>query len=291
MSEKILRKILEKQGIFLGAKTFYEEAQAVIIGLPMDFTASYKPGSRSGPLSIRNVSKAIEEYSIYQDKSLEDYNYCDFGDLGLPFGNVSASLDMIELATDNLLQDKKFPIFLGGEHLVSYPIIRAFFRKYPDLRIVHFDAHADLRDNYYGENYSHSTVMRKVVETLGPFKVYQFGIRSGIKEEFDFAKENTRMFPLQVVEPLNEILDELTDKPVYVSLDIDIVDPAFAPGTGTQEPGGCTAAEITKAIHLLGKTDVVGFDLVEVCPQLDFSERTAILAAKLVREAILAFLK
>jgi len=286
-----LNDMIEKQGIFMGAHASYEEAQAVIIGLPMDYTVSYKPGARSGPLAIRNVSIALEEYSFYQDRSLDEFCYCDLGDLGLPFGNVGASLDLIEQATAFLLDDKKFPIFLGGEHLVSYPVIKAFAQRYPDLHILHFDAHADLRKDYYGEDRSHSTVMRKASEILGPGKVFQFGIRSGTKDEFEFARQNTRLHLQDVLEPLQAVLEELKGRPVYVSLDIDVVDPAYAPGTGTQEPGGCTSKEIIRAIHALGQLDIVGFDLVEVCPQMDFSERTAILAAKLVREGILAFVK
>ncbi|MGI6450672.1 MAG: agmatinase [Desulfitobacteriia bacterium] len=291
MAWKQIEALLEKQGIFMGAKSSYEKAQAVIVGLPMDFTVSYRPGARSGPLAIRNVSQAIEEYSFYQDKSLEDYRYCDLGDVGLPFGNVGASLDLIEQTAEILLEDSKFPIFLGGEHLVTYPLLKAFARKYPELRVIQFDAHADLRRDYYGEDRSHSTVMRKAAELLGPGKVFQFGIRSGIKEEFVFARDNTRLYTEEVLQPLHGVLQELKGKPVYVTLDIDVVDPAFAPGTGTQEPGGCTSREIILAVQLLGELQVVGFDLVEVCPQLDFSERTAILAAKLIREGIISFLK
>ncbi len=290
MVKRKLDELIEKQGLFIGAQSSYEEARAAIIGLPMDYTVSYRPGARSGPLAIRNVSIAIEDYSLYLDRSLTDYSYSDLGDLGLPFGNVGASLDMIEEAADILLEDGKFPIFLGGEHLVSYPVIKAFHKKFNDLHVVHFDAHADLRKDFYGEDRSHSTVMRKAAEILGPGKVFQFGIRSGIKEEFDFAQANTRMYPMEVLEPLKKVLSEIKGKPVYMSLDIDVVDPAFAPGTGTQEPGGCTSREIIQAIHLLGQLNIVGFDLVEVCPQLDYSERTAILAAKIVRESILAFL-
>lgn len=291
MSKKELEQFIEGQGIYLGANSNYEEADIVILGLPMDYTVSYKPGARYGPLAIRNVSIALEEYSVYLDKDLKDYNYCDLGDLGLPFGNVQASLDMMESAADIILEDEKFPVFLGGEHLVSFPLIKAFYKKYPDLRIVHFDAHADLRENYYGEERSHSTVMRKAAELIGAGKVYQFGIRSGIKEEFDYAQDHTKLFKDQILEPLQESLPELKGYPVFISLDIDVVDPAFAPGTGTQEPGGCTSREIIRAIHILRELNVVGFDLVEVCPSLDYSERTAILAAKLVREAIFSFCK
>lgn len=292
MPEKQLSGIMETLGKYIGANAFYEEAKAVIVGIPMDYTASYKPGSRSGPLAIRNASIALEEYSIYQDRNLKDYLYCDLGDLALPFGNVTASLEVIGQAAGIILEDAKFPIFLGGEHLISYPVIKAFAKKYPDLHVVHFDAHADLRKGYYGEENSHSTVMRKVAELLGPGKVFQFGIRSGIKEEFEYAREKTRMFTQEhdLIESLAQVIPELGSRPVYISLDIDVVDPAFAPGTGTQEPGGCNSKEIIEAVLKLKSLNIVGFDLVEVSPQLDFSERTAILAAKIVREAILAFL-
>jgi agmatinase len=285
----ILEEIIDKPGIFMGADTPYEASDAVILGIPMDYTVSFRPGTRLGALSIRNVSVGIEEYSVYLDRDLGDYAYCDLGDLALPFGNVTKSLQLIEQASRQILEDGKFPIFLGGEHLVTYPLVKPFIEKYPDLRVVHFDAHADLRTDYYGENNSHATVMRKVSEMLGPKRVYQFGIRSGIREEFLYAKENTHLVLEEVLEPLKAVLDELKGKPVYVTIDIDVVDPAFAPGTGTQEAGGCTSREIIKAIHELQALDVVGFDLVEVSPATDSSERTALLGAKLVREAILSF--
>lgn len=289
MNKVDLNEIIDKPGIFMGGDTPYESSDAVILGIPMDYTVSFRPGTRMGALSIRNVSVGIEEYSVYLDRDLADYDYCDLGDLALPFGNVDKSLDLIEQASRQILGDGKFPIFLGGEHLVTYPLIKPFVEKYPDLRVVHFDAHADLRTNYYGENNSHATVMHKVVEMLGPKRVYQFGIRSGIREEFLYARENTYLVLEEVLEPLKAVLAELKGKPVYVTLDIDVVDPAFAPGTGTQEAGGCTSREIIEAIHVLQDLNVVGFDLVEVSPATDSSERTALLAAKLVREAILSF--
>lgn len=291
MSKEDLEQIIDKLGIFMGGDTPYEDSNAIILGIPMDYTVSFRPGTRMGPLSIRNVSIGLEEYSVYLDRDLGDYAYCDLGDLSLPFGNVVKSLDLIEKASRQVLADGKFPIFLGGEHLVTYPLIKPFVEKYPDLRVVHFDAHADLRTDYYGENNSHATVMRKVAEMVGPKRVYQFGIRSGIREEFLYAKENTHLVIEEVLEPLRAVLAELKGKPIYVTLDIDVVDPAFAPGTGTQEAGGCTSREIIKAIHTLQGLNVVGFDLVEVSPATDSSERTALLAAKLVREAILCFVE
>lgn len=289
MSREKLAQLTEVPGIFMGANTPYEEARTVILGIPMDYTVSFRPGTRMGPMSIRNVSMGIEEYSVYLDRDLADYLYCDLGDLGLPFGNVAKSLELIQEASRLILEDDKFPIYIGGEHLVTYPLIRPFMEKYPELRVVHFDAHADLRPDYSGETNSHATVMRKIVEELGPKRVYQLGIRSGTRDEFLYAKEHTKLFLEDVLEPLQKVLPELKGYPVYVTLDIDVVDPAFAPGTGTQEAGGCTSKEIIKAIHTLGELDVVGFDLVEVSPATDSSERTALLAAKIIREAILTF--
>ena len=291
MVKSKLQAMTENPGVFMGGDTPYAEADAVILGVPMDFTVSFRPGTRLGPLSIRNVSIGIEEYSVYLDRDLVDYAYCDCGDLSLPFGNVEKSLELIEKASRQVLEDGKFPIFLGGEHLITYPLIKPFMEKYPELRVVHFDAHADLRTDYYGEANSHATVMRKISEALGPKRVYQFGIRSGTREEFVYGREHNHLVVEEVLEPLKAILPQLKGKPVYVTLDIDVVDPAFAPGTGTQEAGGCTSREILKAIHALGELEIVGFDLVEVSPAMDASERTALLAANLVREAILSFVQ
>jgi len=274
---------------FIGSGDNYQEAEIALLGIPMDFTVSFRPGSRLGPQQIRNVSIGLEEYSCYLDKDLADKRYYDCGDLILPFGNVTLSLEIIEEAARNLFNDGKFPIFIGGEHLVSYPLIKAAYEKYPDLAVIHFDAHADLRRDYLGETNSHATVMRRVAELMGGENIYQFGIRSGEGEEIAFGKENTHLFIDGLIEPLKTVIPMLKTRPVYVTLDIDVVDPAFAPGTGTPEPGGCTSREIIRCVHMLGELNVIGFDLVEVLPGHDLSERTSILAAKLIREAMLTF--
>lgn len=276
---------------FMGAHEDYEHAQAVLVGVPMDFTVSLRPGSRTGPQQIRTISYGLEEYSVYQDKSLENCNFYDAGDITLPFGNVTKSLDVIEGVADKLFQDKKFPIFLGGEHLATYPLVKACYKLYSDLVVLHFDAHADLRTEYEGEENSHATVMHKVTQLLGDKRLYQFGIRSGTKEEFAFAKEHTNMYINEIFPALNKVVDEVKNKPVYITLDIDCVDPAFAPGTGTPEPGGCTSREIIEAILVMKDLSVVGMDIVEVSPLNDHSDITSILGAKLVREAMLAFTK
>ncbi len=276
---------------FMGSSEDYHDSKAVLIGVPMDFTVSLRPGSRSGPQEIRNISYGLEEYSVYQDRSLAEISYYDAGDITLPMGNVKSSLAIIEEVALKVYQDRKFPVFLGGEHLVTYPLIKACFHHYPDLVVLHFDAHADLRRDYEGEADSHATVMYKVAEMLGKGRVYQFGIRSGIKEEFVYAKSHTKMFVDGIFPSLEQVVQEIQGKPVYITIDIDVVDPAFAPGTGTPEPGGCTSRDILIAVRKMAPLHVVGLDIVEVSPLNDPSARTAILGAKLVREALLAYVK
>ncbi|OLO42238.1 agmatinase [Alkalihalophilus pseudofirmus] len=280
--------------VFIMSNPNYEESEAVIYGMPMDWTVSFRPGSRFGPARIREASLGLEEYSPYLDKHLEEVNYFDAGDIPLPFGNPARSLDMIEDYIDKLIADGKFPIGLGGEHLVSWPIFRAMFKKYEDMVIIHIDAHADLRDQYEGEPLSHSTPIRKACELIGPENVYSFGIRSGMREEFQYAKESgMHMSKFDVAEPLKEILPKLSGRNVYVTIDIDVLDPAHAPGTGTAEAGGITSKELLEAIHLIANSDVhvIGADLVEVAPAYDPTEQTPIAASKFIREIILGWVQ
>ncbi|AIS52428.1 agmatinase SpeB [Thermoanaerobacter kivui] len=286
----IQEDVFVNTGKFLGAIENYEKSDVVIVGLPMDYTVSFKTGSRFGPSAIRQASYGLEDYSVYLDRSLQNRNYCDLGDVVFPYGNVEKSLDVIGKVVKNILQDDKKGLFLGGEHLVTYAIIKEYFKKYGnDLIILHFDAHADLREEFFGEVYSHATVMRKVWDFFKDKNLYHFGIRSGVKEEFDFAKDHTHMFLYKVVEPLKNTVSEIKDRPIYITWDIDVVDPAFAPGTGTPEPGGITSKEALEAIHLLKDLNVVGMDLVEVSPSHDLAGITTFLAAKLIRESLLSF--
>ncbi len=279
--------------VFILSSEDYESAQAVIYGMPMDYTVSFRPGSRFGPAAIRRSSIGLEEYSPYLDKHLEEVRYFDAGDLLLPFGNAARSLDLIGEYVQRLLNDGKVPVGLGGEHLVSWPVIREVFAKYPDLKIIHIDAHADLREQYEGEPLSHSTPIRKAANLIGGKNVYQFGIRSGMREEFAWGRENVNFFPFDVLEPLQKVLPEFEGKPVYVTIDIDVLDPSAAPGTGTAEAGGITSKELLAAVHAIAGSgaNVVGFDLVEVAPIYDPTEQTPIVAAKLIREMLLGFLK
>jgi agmatinase len=277
--------------VFIGASPEFEQAQAVIYGMPMDWTVSFRSGTRLGPARIREVSLGLEEYSPYLDRDLSEITYFDAGDIPLPFGNPEKSVALIYDYVKGLYQAGKFPIGLGGEHLVSYGPLRAAWEQYPDLRVIHIDAHTDLRQDYEGEPNSHATIIRKVCDAIGPDRVYQFGIRSGTREEFAYARAHTHFYPFDVAEPLAQVIPELKDYPVYVTWDIDVMDPAYAPGTGTAEHGGIDPREAFKAIETMASLNVVGFDLVEVSPQIDPSELAQILAAKLLREAMLAFVK
>jgi agmatinase len=279
--------------VFILSSDNYDTAQAVIYGMPMDYTVSFRPGSRFGPQRIRESSVGLEEYSPYLDRHLEEIRYFDAGDLLLPFGNPARSLDMIGDFVGKLLSDGKIPVGLGGEHLVSWPVIREVFAKHPDLHLIHIDAHSDLRESYEGEPLSHSTPIRKAAELIGGKRVYQFGIRSGMREEFQWARENVNFYPFDVLEPIRKALPELAGKPVYVTIDIDVLDPSAAPGTGTAEAGGITSKELLAAVHEIAKSgaNIVGFDLVEVAPIYDPTEQTPIVAAKLIREMLLGFLK
>ncbi|GAX89544.1 agmatinase [Effusibacillus lacus] len=279
---------------FIGATQDYEGAQVVIYGMPMDWTVSFRSGTRLGPARVREVSIGLEEYSPYLDKHLEDVKYFDAGDIPLAFGNPGRSLEQIEEFVDKIVADGKFPLGIGGEHLVTYSPLKALHKKYPDLVVVQLDAHADLREQYEGEPLSHSAVIRLAArDFLNPKNIYQFGIRSGTREEFKWGRENTNFYPFKVLEPLKKVLPELQGRPVYVTVDIDVLDPAFAPGTGTAEPGGITSAELFESIHAIAGAgiNVVGFDVVEVAPGIDPSELSQIVASKLIREVLLGLVK
>ncbi|MGV2912824.1 agmatinase [Bacillus safensis] len=280
--------------VFIGSHPTWEDAKVILYGMPMDWTVSYRPGSRFGPNRIREVSIGLEEYSPYLDRELHEVPFFDVGDIPLPFGNAQKSLDLIEEYVDSILEKGKFPLGMGGEHLVSWPVFRAMYKKYPDLAIIHMDAHTDLREEYEGEPLSHSTPIRKVAGLIGPENVFSFGIRSGMKEEFEWAKEaGMHISKFEVLEPLKQVLPKLKGRPVYVTIDIDVLDPAHAPGTGTVDAGGITSKELLASIHAIAGSDVqvVGADLVEVAPVYDHSDQTANTASKLLREMLLGFVK
>jgi len=274
---------------FIAASDAYDAARIVVYGMPMDWTTSFRPGARLGPRRIREVSLGLEEYSPYLERDLADICFFDAGDVPLPFGNPARSLEVIEEYVGKWLDDGKLPLGLGGEHLATLGVLKAVAMRVPDVFLIHVDAHTDLRDAYEGEALSHSAVVRRIAEFVDPGRIYQLGIRSGTREEFAWARTHTHLHPFRVREPLAHVIAEIGRRPVYITVDIDVLDPAHAPGTGTAEAGGIDTRELLGAIADMRDLNVVGFDLVEVAPVLDHSEQTQIAAAKIVREALLAF--
>ncbi len=279
----------ENNSGFMGNNPDYGACSKVILGLPMDSTTSFRPGTRLAPGRIRAVSEGIEEYSVYQRSSLADIDFYDAGDVLLPFGNVIEGLQRIQQTALAVLQQGKKMFCLGGEHLVSLPIIKAYHEYYPDLVVVQLDAHADLRAEYLGEKLSHATVMRHVVEIIGAGRLFQLGIRSATEDELAFAQKETQLYLNQLLEAVADVKERVQKRPVYLTVDIDVLDPAFAPGTGTPEAGGFSSRELLQALHSLAKLNVVGFDLVEISPPYEIGDNTSILGATLLREALLAF--
>lgn len=270
----------------IGCDSEYEESKIVLFGAPFDSTTSYRPGTRFASAAIRNESYGIETYSPYQDKDLEDIHVFDGGDLELPFGNPEQALADINAFTTKILKDKKIPFMIGGEHLVTLGAVEAVFSQYPNLHIVHFDAHTDLRDEYLGVKKSHATVIRRCHNLVGDGRIFQFGIRSGERDEFYWAKEHTYLHKFNF-ETLEQIVEELKGKPVYFTLDLDVLDPSQFPGTGTPEAGGVTFLELMDALKLVSKLNIVALDMNELSPPYDQSGASTAMACKLLREILL----
>ena len=274
---------------FIGCDSDYEESKIVLFGAPFDSTTSFRPGARFGSSAIRHESFGIETYSPYQDKDLTDLKVFDCGDLELCFGSPEDALKDIEEQTRKIVNDGKLPIMLGGEHLVTFAAVKAVFEKYPKMHIIHFDAHADLRDDYLGAKLSHACVIRRCYELVGDGRIHQFCIRSGDREEFRFADEHTDMHKFNF-DGLKELVEELKSDnlPVYFTIDLDCLDPSVFCGTGTPEAGGVNFKELLNAILEVSKTNIVGADLNELAPMLDISGASTAVACKVLRELILS---
>lgn len=272
---------------FIGCDREYDEAHTVIFGAPFDSTTSYRPGTRFASKEMRAQSFGLETYSPYQDLDLCDAAVFDGGDLELCFGDTQKALEQIEACAARVLRDGKLPVMIGGEHLVTLGAVRAAVKKYPDLNIVHFDAHADLRDEYLGAGLSHATVMRRCFDLVGEGKIFQFGIRSGEKSEFDFAREHTHMRKFDFC-GLREAVELLKGRPVYFTIDLDVLDPSVFPGTGTPEAGGVTFLELLGAILDVSGLNVVACDVNELSPVYDQSGASTATACKVLRELLLS---
>jgi len=284
-------------GLFFAIPSERPDAKVAIFGAPFDGTSSNHPGSRFGPARLRAVSDALEDYSPYQDREVDEVAAIDLGDLQLPYGDTPRALREIKHAVEGMMQRDLIPMMLGGEHLCTLPVIEALSSKYPDLVVLQLDAHTDLRDEYIGETLSHATVMKRILDLFqDPQRIISYGLRSGLKHEFVLARQcrfcgpfpgspQERLKALQ--EHLKEIIAQKT--PVYITLDLDVFDPAIMPGTGTPEPGGIFLDEFWQMLPIFKQLNLVGCDIVEYCPISDPTQISALLASKVVREMLLLF--
>jgi len=273
---------------FLSANASFEESNVVILGCPYDGSASFRPGARFGPAAIRKASWGIETFSPYFQRDLSQCSIHDMGDLELPLGEKKISLGLIRKALRKILSRKKFPILLGGDHLITLPIIEEILPITPQLHLLQIDAHTDLRDDYLGESLCHSTVMKKVVDLLDGDRLFQIGIRSGTEEEFKLAR---KMRSIVSLDPgsLSSMIKRLRNQPVYITLDLDVIDPSLLSGVGTPEPGGFSFKELISLLKKLQSLHVIGFDMVELTPDYDPTQISSVTASVILREMILAF--
>ena len=277
---------------FMGCDAEYQEADIVLFGAPYDSTTSFRPGTRFAGSSIRNDSYGLETYSPYQDRDLGEGKIADLGDLELAIGSSEKVLAQIEETAEEILRDGKLPFMIGGEHLVTLGSVRAAVKHYPDLHILHFDAHTDLREDYLGVKLSHACVIRRCWEVLGDGRIHQFGIRSGEKAEFEWARSGNTDFHPFSLEGLEDTIQALKGKNVYFTLDLDVLDPSVFPGTGTPEPGGISFLELMRgAVRVCRELNLVGCDVNELCPPCDPTGASTAVACKIIREMLLGLLK
>ncbi len=279
MSINQLGPFLERN--WIGATDDYDNSQIVMVGLPFDGTCSYRPGSRFAPERLRLASWGLEDYSPVYDKHLDDVKFYDAGELEFPLGNTAKTLDVIEKNARVIFQDDKKFLGIGGEHLVTLPAVKACKEKFDNLAIIHFDAHTDLREDYLGEKLSHASVMRRIGEIVGFDNIKQIGIRSGLKEEFELMKKYNTLVKN------SSDLDVLRNKKIFLTIDVDVLDPSVLPGTGTPEPDGLMYRELAEWIKFLMDFDIVGADIVELAPDYDKSEVSTAIVSKIVRDVLM----
>lgn len=271
----------------LGCGAGYDEAKICVFGAPFDSTTSFRPGTRFASQHIRSDSWGLETYSPYQDLDMDDAKIFDCGDLELCFGDTQSALSDIEEMSSKIIKDGKIPCMIGGEHLVTLGSVRAAAKQYPDLCILHFDAHTDLREEYLGQPLSHATVIRRCHDIVGDGHIFQLGIRSGLREEFNWGEEHGFLHKFDLGS-LGEAMEKIGGRPVYFTIDLDVLDPSVFPGTGTPEPGGVSFAELLKAVLAAAKLNIVGMDVNELCPVYDQSGASTAVACKVLRELLLA---
>ena len=274
---------------FIGCDATYDDARIVLFGAPFDSTTSFRPGTRFAPHAIRSESFGLETYSPWLNRDLEDISVFDSGDIELCIGSAEKALDQISERASVILADGKIPFMIGGEHLVTLGAFREVFKKYPNVHIIHFDAHTDLRDDYLDVKLSHACVIRRCHDLVGDNRIHQFGIRSGERAEWQWARAgHTDLHPFNF-EGLKDTVAALGQAPVYFTIDLDVMDPSVFPGTGTPEYGGVTFMQLIEAIYTVcNSCNIVALDVNELCPPYDQTGASTAAACKIVRELLLS---
>src|SRR6266403_3566604 len=276
---------------FIGCRLPLADARIVIYGIPFEGRVNLRKGADAGPLDVRLGSESIETYSPALARDLEDLAIADIGDCELPDG--APPREQLDAAREQIAawwRPGLIPFMLGGDHTATVSVIEVLGPAFPDLRILPLDAHPDLREEFLGERYNYASALARVMDTVPAERVYQVGIRTGAREEY--ARHRPRFYPAFAVHPLEAvraILPELRGHPLYVTIDVDVLDPAEAPGTGSPEPGGLRVPELIEIVRMLGECRVIGGDLVEVAHAWDPTGRTGIAAAGVIREALLTW--
>jgi len=276
--------------IFMGAQRSIDNCKVSLLGVPYDGTSCFRPGSRFGPSAVREDSYGIETYCPQLNLDLEDITFADLGSLDVPIGDTKLIIDNVKNATDILLKNNLKPLIIGGEHSITSGVVKSIITNFPDLIMIQLDAHADLRNEWLGNKYSHACTMKRCLEILPSKKIFQIGIRSGTKLEFIEMKNTQRLIPHTSGENakyLEEVLDNFKEKPIYLTFDLDWFDPSIMPGTGTPEPGGYFWRDFAAIIEVLKSRRLIGADVVELSPRLDNSGISSILAAKVIRSLIM----
>lgn len=282
--------MFQRLGYIGASPAIAEDALGVIVGLPYDGTASYRAGQRFAPDQIRSASDGnLETYDPTLDLDLDDYEYADLGDLAVEFG--MDALEFVEQARLGLSSlPANVPVFgLGGEHTVTLPLFEHALKREPDLGLLVFDAHTDLRDAYGGTQYSHACVTRRIHDLIGPDRIAMIGIRSGLKEEFEMARAGSLLFDA-TDDGFQAALTKLGDRPIYLTFDFDGFDPAEAPGTGTPEAGGMAWVDVARWLTMLKGKHIAAADVVELLPDADLTGRSTVLASRLTRALLLLLL-
>jgi agmatinase len=257
-----------------------------ILGCPLDMTSTFRGGSGEAPNAIRAASESIETYSPLLNRDLSDHPFADLGDVALPGNSLEEALSEIEETVGKVLRRGAFPLCIGGEHTVTLPIIRAMRAADRKFVVLHLDAHTDLRSSYEGNSVNHATVMRRIADIIGAGNLIQLGIRSGTREEFEWMRANGTLMQW-IPGSEKKLLNRIGDRPVYLTLDLDVLDPACFPGTGNPEAGGWSYQDLERLLLVLEKVNCIGADVVELVPALDPSLISTIAAAKIVRELLL----